>query len=373
MSDIIVGQPLPWNVHDSAGHLLLHRGYIVESAHQLQGLVDRGLYIDAAHLVQRESAPVQHEAPSVLRLINLANIKLERLLFGLFEKEAYEPDVPARTLEIAQVVRSATELNSDVAVACILLNQEAGKYPVRHCIDTAIVSFLIARSMSKSPEEILPIIAAALTMNVGMVAHHERLQSKQGEASAEDWRIIKAHPQASVDLLQLAGVADEEWLSCVLCHHENADGSGYPFGKVATEIPQNAKLISLADRYCARVSGRDYRKPVLPNIALREIFLENGKISDQPLAVHFIKELGIYPPGTFVRLHNEEIAVVTHKGESATTPIVYSIIGHLGTPLTVPIKREPSTEGYAIREAVSAKQVALRLNMQQLWGDVASL
>jgi HD-GYP domain-containing protein (c-di-GMP phosphodiesterase class II) len=374
VSDVTVGKPLPWNVHDAAGNLLLNKGYIVESDGQLEALVARGMFTDADNLRRgQNSEGPKKEKPSTLRLINLANKRLERLLISMLKKDTVQPDSPANILEIAQAILFATELNPDVALACILLNQVAGNYPVRHCIDTAIISILIARAMNKSREETLQIIAAALTMNVGMLSHHQRLQSKQEGLTENEKKIIHQHPQISVAILRHAGVTDENWLAYVLYHHENEDGSGYPFGKKDTEIPQNAKLISLADRYSARVSARDYRKSVLPNGALREIFMEGGKATDAILAAYFVKELGIYPPGTFVRLVNEEIGVVTQKGEGAATPIVHSLVGAQGMPLATAFRRDTSKTTYAIKEALNEKQANVRFSMQQLWGEVASL
>jgi HD-GYP domain-containing protein (c-di-GMP phosphodiesterase class II) len=144
-------------------------------------------------------------------------------------------------------------------------------------------------------------------------------------------------------------------LACA--HHEAEDGSGYPFGKAGGDIPRNAKIIALADRYCACVSARDYRKSLLPNVTLREIFLERGKGIDPILAAHFIKVLGIYPPGTYVRLNSGEIGVVSRKGSGADTPI----------------KRDTTGEMYAIREALSEEQANIRFNMSQVWGNEARL
>ena len=69
--------------------------------------------------------------------------------------------------------------------------------------------------------------------------------------------------------MRQAGIDDQAWLDCVLLHHETGNGSGYPFGRHADEIPDAARIVSLADRYCARVSSRSYRKSMVPNAALR--------------------------------------------------------------------------------------------------------
>jgi len=371
MSDITIGEALPWDVFDSAGHLLLSRGYVVERPQQLQTLIERGLFVDAKSMGKKSAPPAAktQELPSALRLINLANKRLERLLFNL----ANEENAKAKILEVANALIYATKINPDVALACILLNQEAGNYPVRHCIDTALVSLLVATSMKKSTDDILTITAAALTMNVGMLRQQEAMQNSAEPLSEADKKIILDHPQASVDLLKSVGVDNPDWLSYVLQHHENEDGSGYPLGRASSDIAVCAKIISVADRYCARVSGRNYRKSLLPNAALRDILLSDKKNIDPTLTTCFIRELGIYPTGTFVKLESGEVGVVTGKGETTTTPIVHALIGPRGAPLTFPIKRDSSKQLYAIREVLHEDQAAIRFSMQQLWGDEARL
>lgn len=372
MSDIVIGEALPWDVYDANGHLLMRRGSIVERANQVQSLVERGLFVDAKSMTKKTQQPAPakiQERPSALRLVNLANKRLERLLYNL----SNEAGVPEKILEVARALIYATKINPDIALACILLNQEAGNYPVRHCIDTALVSLLVTTSMKKTPDEILMTTAAALTMNVGMLRQQEAMQNSSDPLTDEDKKIIYDHPQESVNLLKNVGVDNAEWLSYVLQHHENEDGSGYPLGKASHDIPDCAKIISVADRYCARVSGRHYRKSLLPNAALRDILLADKKNIDPALTTCFIRELGIYPTGTFVKLENGEVGVVTGKGETTTTPHVHALIGPRGAPLSFPIKRDTSKQLFSIREVLHEDKAALRFSMQQLWGDEASL
>jgi HD-GYP domain-containing protein (c-di-GMP phosphodiesterase class II) len=305
----------------------------------------------------------------VLRVVNLANKRLERLLFNM----AAETEVESKILEVVQALSFAVNINSDIALACILLNQTNGRYPVRHCVDAAIVSLLIARALKISADQTKAMAAAALTMNIGMLRHQERLQEIQGELSEQDAGIIRDHPQQGVVLLQQAGVTNAEWLSYVLMHHENENGSGYPGGKKGGEIPLCAKIISIADRYCARVSTRNYRKSLLPNAALRDILVAEKNNIDPALATAFIRELGTFPTGSFVRLENGEVCVVTGKGSTTTSPIVHALIGPRGVPLTFPIKRDTSKQLCTIREVLSEDQANIRFSMQQVWGDEARL
>lgn len=376
LSDFMIGQPLPWDVYGEGNKLLLSRGQIIHSPQQLEALLERGLYIDRsvaermaqAHAKNDRPAHRKTEVRSALRLINMVHKRLERLLYNL----ANEPDAQDKILEVAKIITNAVDINSDIALASILLNQDAANYAIRHCVDTAIVALVVACAMKKTPAEIEPIMAAALTMNVGMLRLQDQLEVKQEPLNEKETEIIKNHPQESVSLLKQAGITHPEWLSYVLLHHENEDGSGYPGGKRGDDIPQNAKILAMADRYCAAVVHRKYRKTLMPNVSMRDVLMAGGKPCDPMLAAYFIKELGTYPPGAFVRLQNEEIAVVTRRATADTPPGVHAFLGPRNAALSIPLQRETLKKAFAIREPVSSEQITLRFNMHQLWGEEAA-
>lgn len=381
ISEIALGKPLRWDVYDGAERLLLTKGFVVEREEQVLSLLERGSveYSELEKGLFIKSAPPappasnsrrveEKEPPSALRLINQANQRLGTLLFNLVE----EPDAKTKILDIVNMLSLATDINRDVALACILLNQE-GDYAVRHCIDTSIVSMLVARSMGKPLEDITSLMAAALTMNIAMLELQQELQRRKSGLTPLETETIKRHPRKGVNMLRHVGVTDPVWLTCVLEHHENEDGSGYPNGKKGDEISEYAKILAVADRYCARVSARDYRKSLLPNAALRDMLLVDKNAIDTSLATIFIREFGTYPTGTFVRLDSGEIGVVTGRGATTTTPIVHALVGVRGEPLAFPIKRDTSVKTHSIAEVLYEEQAAIRFSMQQLWGESAKL
>ncbi|WP_206047195.1 HD-GYP domain-containing protein, partial [Noviherbaspirillum denitrificans] len=247
---------------------------------------------------EESTAPENRDPQPVLRRINEAHRELEHLLFNLER----EPDARARFLAVAGKLVGAIEDGPDIALASILHNQDEGSYAVRHCIDTAVVAMLVARALDKLPHQLLTIVAGALTMNIGMLHKQEQLQSRLNAISIDELAAIQAHPREGAELLRRAGVTDEEWLDCVLLHHENEDGSGYPFGRTGDQIPDTVKIISLADRYCARISSRSYRRSLLPIEALRDILLADNDVVDPMLTACFIRVVGMYPTGAVVRL-----------------------------------------------------------------------
>jgi HD-GYP domain-containing protein (c-di-GMP phosphodiesterase class II) len=206
-------------------------------------------------------------------------------------------------------------------------------------------------------------------MNISILQLQDSLQSQQSPLTAAQREIIDNHPEASATILRERGVTDTMWLEAVVAHHEAIDGSGYKQARKGDQIPVPAQLVSLADIYCARISSRDYRAALRPNAALRKLFLEQGKRVRDGLASQFIKAIGVFPPGTPVKLENGEVAVVTERGETASTPAVFSIIGPRGMPLAAPIHRDTSRPTYGVREVVDWAEIGAMPSMRALWGN----
>jgi hypothetical protein len=168
------------------------------------------------------------------------------------------------------------------------------------------------------------------------------------------------------------GITQKQWVSYVLYHHENEDGSGYPSGRKGEEISLGAKLIGLADRYCARVTNEGYRKQALPSKALRDLLLNNGKDTAPRLAAYFIKVIGLYPPGVFVFLNSGEIGIVTTKDPVKGHPIVRVTVGKSGSRVDSAIFRETSKPMYGIKEDLTKTLAGVPLAMSKIWGDIAA-
>lgn len=384
MDDIVLGEALPWDIYDGKEILLLRKGQTIASQRQLETLIERGAFIDDneysmfSRIKSDPKIPVndapqeQKEIRSALRLINQAVVQLEQILHSM-QNQPGEINASAGILDIVNKIMEAIEIDPDITLACIPFKPKVESYSARHGVHSAILSLMTAHSMQKQQDEITTITCAALSMNVGMLSLQEQLQNKSGELSPEETALIKQHPQTSVELLQQAGITDEAWLSYVLHHHENLDGSGYPFGKTGNDIPENAVLISLADSYTALISPRAYRPGIFPSIVMSTLLKERKLWLDPLMAAHFIRTLGVHPPGAMVKLHSGETAVVSKRGQNKAQTIVHALLTQRNDPLPYPHKRETNNERYGIREPIQVKNEGIPFTMQQIWGKEASL
>lgn len=357
LQDLDPAQPLAMDLLDMHGWPVLNAGQIPNECAQFALLLQQGLYFSGDELGEISFAP------SVLRLINGNIARLQKLLPDM----TGNPDAVREIKEIAEDLHLGMQINTDIALASIFLAQIAGTYAVRHSIETAIVAMLLAQASGKTEKEIMTLACAALTMNVGMLDMHDQLQHRS-MLSREEQNAIRRHPEQSVSILRRAGVEDEDWLQCVLHHHENDDGSGYPFGKQRDEIPPNARWLALADRYCAQVSARNYRKSMLPAKAMEAL----ARDTEDGLFQTIVKEIGPYPPGTFVRLQNGELGVVSQRGDTA--PVVHALQTSNGESLLpTPPARDAADPACRIEAALHEDEAEIRVGMKQIWGEQASL
>lgn len=362
-TELAVGQPLRFNAYDARGMLLLRLGQVIGSAAQLDRLVRLGLFYGSEEECRITPAP---PAPSPLAQVLDARQRLQRLL-----ADPVPADFLGEVHDIGELVRRACQANADVALASILLCQ-ADSYSARHPVNVAIASQLVGSSLGLDPGELAATVAAALTMNIGMFTLQQELHALGGPLSDAQRVAVHNHCSRGVAQLRDCGVTSAAWLNAVRDHHERSDGSGYPAGKRGDETGRPARLLAMADVYCARVSGRDYRPPLQPTLALRWLFLNEGAVLDERLAKVFIKTLGIYPPGTGVRLRNGSIAVVVQRGPASHLPRVASLTTSDGLRAGAPIRRRVDVEAHMVGEVVDLAALDLTVDMEALWGPDAA-
>ena len=241
------------------------------------------------------------------------------------------------------------------------------RYTIIHPINVAILCEMMSRELKWPANERLILLAAALTQNIAIIELQEKLYHQKEPLSDEQRKLIHEHPERGVELLSSAEVLNRTWLDTVLCHHEALDGSGYPLGLNGFAIPKNARMIAVGDIYSASISKRTYRDALAPDVAMREIYVRGGDRIETGLIKMCVKLIGIYPPGTFVRLKNGEIAVVTHRGEKAHLPIAHSVVRENGKMFLDPKKRDCSIDKFSIKEIITNDKDKIPVNCCQLW------
>lgn len=370
-AEIQVGKPLPWDVYDATGTLLLAHGYVIDSEIQIDRLIEQGLFVESDPS-RRGKAGAERieeiEEPSTVPIILQARRKLERACRDVEKGTAVDFGVVLS--QVRKLIQEACALDPNLSMATILLETKV-RYSICHMIDSAIICEVIGGALGLDGPLLDSAVMAALTMNISIATLQDQLQGQSTPLSTEQRSRIQAHPIVSRKMLEGVGVLDAIWLAAIHEHHEAADGTGYPMKKKGDTISEGARLVSLSDVYCARISGRDYRPPILPNKALRDLFLVYTHTHNSSTMSRLVKALGVFPPGTCVELQNAEIGLVISPGEKAHLPIVAAIIGSRGNPYMEPIIRDTSRDGFAVLKSIAQVKLISGINYGALWEKAA--
>lgn len=132
-------------------------------------------------------------------------------------------------------------------------------YTQGHCVRVANVACALAELAGFDVKTLFWFRIGALLHDVGKLIVPESILNKPGRLDEDEWRIMKRHPEAGVELL-----ADIEFpwdiRPMVRNHHERWDGCGYPDQLTGNAIPLSARILCVADVYDALTTNRSYRK-----------------------------------------------------------------------------------------------------------------
>jgi len=160
----------------------------------------------------------------------------------------------------------------------------------RHSAAVARYSRAIAQRAGYSRREEELVHIAALLHDIGKFILPDRILKANVPLTDEDWMLIKRHPQQGARVVSsLDGYGPVAEI--ILAHHERIDGKGYPRGLAGEEIPELARIISVADTYDVMTARDSYRTPMSSYDAIVELRRVAGKQLDARFVEIFIELL----------------------------------------------------------------------------------
>ena len=387
--NIRIGQPLPFPLLGQDGVLLAKKTFVIDSQQHLETISQRGggLYVTEKDFEEHHRAYVDK-----LQLL----VRADRSLGEIAETKLYEAPILSRGLEEnerpdwldlqsqgnvllrdthslhfmsrlgrlhAQLNRHSVRNPDGTLFALIHLSAtEIGMYSATHAMLVSVMCGLAAREVLGWPADVeSQLCKAALSMNVGMTELQDRLATQIEPPSAAQRLTIANHAAQSVATLAAVGVTDALWLEAVQNHHAQQPGAL----RTKTPAQRLARMIQRADMFAARLAPRSSRSPTAPAAAMQACYFDENRQVDEAGAA-LIKAVGIYPPGSFVRLATDEIAVVVQRGRNTTTPRVAVLVNRSGMPVAEPIVRETSLPDYRIAASVAHRTVKVTVNLERL-------
>ena len=389
IDSIHFGQPLPFVLRGADGALLAQKGFIIRNRADLNTLLARGvqLYVDTDESGESHRAYLAGLQRMLIADTNLGEIATMKM--SAAESAARErtdtgpadwPELQERATQLLrapqagdfgtrfqalheELARHTTQSPDATVLALVYLSaQETRLYSATHAMLVSCVCMVTAREVLRWPEaHTLTLGRAALSMNVAMTELQDQLTQQAQPLTASQIAAVENHASRSEALLRQLGVADALWLEAVRNHHHRLPG---PMAD-KTEAQQMARLIQRADIFAARLAPRIARLPMPVTAAMQASYYDEQQQVDEAGAA-LVKALGIYPPGAFVRLATQEIAIVLKRGPSATTPRVAVVMNRSGMPTGEMIPRNTAQPSCKITGPVAHKDVRVQLQVARL-------
>ncbi|MBE5959110.1 MAG: response regulator [Lachnospiraceae bacterium] len=181
-------------------------------------------------------------------------VRLQRDLHAEVERKTKE--IEGLSLHVVQTIADAIDAKDT--------------YTNGHSGRVAEYSKEIARRYGYSSEKQEEIYIMGLLHDVGKIGVPDAVINKPGKLTDEEYEIIKTHPVRGAKILQNI-VEMPQLVTGARWHHERFDGRGYPDGLSGEDIPEEARIIAVADAYDAMTSHRSYRD-VIPQEVVKSEF-----------------------------------------------------------------------------------------------------
>ena len=260
-------------------------------------------------------------------------------------------------------------LERDTDVGLYMLFQLATNSPVgysaSHALVCAVLCHLLAQELGITGAQRDSLVRATLTMNVAMTRMQDVLATQHGKPTGKQQQMIQQHAQKGAHMLASLGVHDPLWLGVVAGHHDDR-GDQDDFD-TAPALIRLMRIVKLVDRYAAMISPRLSRAGRSATESVRMV-MANAQEKTDPVGHAMVRIIGLYPPGTFVRMDNEELGIVVRRSMLPNPhPPYLVIVGSAdGELLPAPRLHDPCAGSPHISAGLPANSVRAPLNHAQI-------
>ena len=244
-------------------------------------------------------------------------------------------DLDVEMLKRRIAVMTASIARNPAAMMWVISLRSEGDYSYSRSLGTSVWCAAFGRHLGLEMSALEDLALGGLLLDIGKTRLPEELLHISGSLNLQERQRMEKHVDVGVKILAnsqekpAAEAIPLEVMQMVAAHHERADGSGYPQGLVADEIPLFGRIASIVDSYDAMTSKRPYEsgEPMTPHEAVTELYELREDKYQAELIEQFIQAVGLYPTGSLVELSTGEVgAVVAVNGLRRLRPSIVLLL-----------------------------------------------
>ena len=250
--------------------------------------------IDICRAIKHDPAthltPVIHITASSLRAE-----RLQALEAGSDEFVSKPFDIEELLTRVRSLLRTKRLTDHLVSAEAVLVSlsrtvEARDHYTESHLHRVADRAVRVAARMGMEEEALEGVRLGGLLHDLGKIAVPDHVLHKPGALDRKEFDLVRRHPEVGAEILRpLRAFEGPE--PAVLHHHENFDGTGYPYGLKGSEIPLAARVVAVADAFDAMTSDRPYRDAIPVMEAFDRLDGDDGRQWDRDVVEAF---LGLY-------------------------------------------------------------------------------
>lgn len=203
-------------------------------------------------------------------------------------------------------------------------------YTRGHCMRVSKAAGMIAQELGMHAERVQTIRYGGMLHDVGKLGVPTKVLQKSGRLTEEEFAAIQLHPMRGYEIVREIGFLDDA-LAAIMHHHERMDGRGYPMGLAGEEIPEAARVVSVADVFDCLTSTRSYRRAWTVEAAVAELRNCIGTQFDGTMVealVRAIEREGWTPPEAVDPPEDDAVEVAKQDHDDPSVPL--RVAGEVG-------------------------------------------
>ncbi len=211
------------------------------------------------------------------------------------------------TVLVNSIVNSALS-EGDIAIHALNGNRSSDAH-YQHALNVTVIAMILAKSIQMSKEDAQLLGVSTILHDIGKAKISDKILLKKEKLTHAEMLHYQQHSELGAQMVKDLGLPSR-MARVVMQHHEFADGTGYPAGLKTEQTDPLARIIVLANNYDKLCNPVNVAEAKTPYESLAYMFAHQRSKFDEHLLKRLIKSLGVYPPGSIVKLSNEQYATV---------------------------------------------------------------
>lgn len=224
-----------------------------------------------------------------------------------YVQEAYELSAKNKPLPIEHLQKGAGKLLAEIKRRPLIMTiptssiaQEMQAYA--HAVNVALLAAQVGKQLVYNELQLRDLILGSLLHDIGKAVTSEEAD----------------HPKQGFEILRQCRELNLLSAHIAYQHHETVNGKGYPRGLADKDIIEFAQVCGICNRFDNAVS----QEQMPPHEAMEMIMSQNETAFSDTVVQAFVRVTPTYPPGTKVKLHEGEEAIVTQIQSHMQRPFV---------------------------------------------------